>query len=820
MGLVALAMDVRFSMKEPIANGETMTEEVPRPFDGLLVIDLCTDIAGPYASKLFVDAGASVVKIEPREGDPLRHWTASQQDLPPEEPGPLFQYLNAGKKSIVLDPRDAQARARIGRLAERADILFEDWGPGGLEAQGLDPEQWLEANPQLSIVRISPWGQVGPWADRAANDFTLQAATGSVEYRGLPDREPVAAGGRIGDWVGGSFASISGLAAWRSARQTGEGQIVDFSVFESMIQCFTVFGDMGSQFSGGQISRSIELPSIEPTKDGHVGFCTISAQQWKDFCSMLGRQDIAEDPVFLDGGQRMANLKSIQEMMHSWTREKTTDEIIELCELLRIPVAPIGNGRALPEFDHMIERGSFERAPGGFLQPRAPWRLETTAPAPIGHTPRLDEDRDELLAQLDKPKPRPEIRVGHADLPFAGLRVVDLTAFWAGPYTTSILSDLGADVIKIESIQRPDGMRFATAIRNEILWEWGHVFHGVNPGKRDVTLRLDHEDGLGLLKRLIEDADVVIENFSSRVMPSFGLDAETIKGLNSRAIYVRMPAFGLDGPWRDRAGFAMTVEQVSGLAWVTGYEDLPLVVRGVCDPLGSAHAIFALGLALEERRRTGLGQVVEVALVEPALAVAAEQVIEYSAYGEMLGRSANAMPHAAPQGLFETREADERIAISVMNDDDWQGLCRVLGAEDWRRSESLATHRGRLAEHDSLCARLSEWLRPQSREDALERLLAEGVPASAAINSYSIWPNPQLADRHFFQTMKHVHTGETRYPSFPAIFPAFERELHRSPPPTLGQHNREVLQSELGITDEEIERLEADGIIGTRPSFM
>lgn len=797
-----------------------MSDDTPRPFSGLCVIDLSTQIAGPYASKLFRDAGARVIKVEPRGGDPMRSWTASQQTLREGEASPLYQYLNAGKESIVLDPRDAQDRARIAGLAGRADIVFEDWGAGGLERSGLEPQDWLEENPHLSVVRLSPWGQRGPWADRPANDFTLQAATGSIEYRGLPDREPVAAGGRIGDWVGGSFAAISALAAWRSARQIGEGQIVDLSIFEAMIQCFTIFGDLGSQFTEGPLARSIELPSIEPTRDGHVGFCTISAQQWMDFCSMLGRQDIAEDPLYRDSRERMKRLDFMQEMMHTWTREKTTQEIIELCELLRIPVAPIGNGRDLPDFDHMVARGSYERAPGGFLQPRAPWRLETTTPAPVGATARLDGDRASLLAWLDQAQAERSPRYGHADLPFAGLRVIDLTAFWAGPYTTSILSDLGADVVKIESIQRPDGMRFATSVRNDTIWEWSHVFHGVNPGKRDVTLRLDHADGLGLLERLIAEADVVIENFSARVMPGFGLDAERVKALNSRAIYVRMPAFGLDGPWRDRAGFAMTVEQVSGLAWVTGYEDLPMVVRGVCDPLGSAHAVFALGLALEERERTGLGQVVEVALVEPALAVAAEQVLEYSAFGELLGRSGNAMPHAAPQGLFETAVPDERLALSVTTDEAWRGLCRAIGAEDWRLDPSLSSHRGRLSQHAMLCERIETWIRPQRREAALEALLAEGVPASAAINNHALHPNPQLADRAFFQTMHHPHTGETRYPSFPAIFPAFERDLHRSPPPTLGQHNREVLQSELGISDDEVARLEAEGIIGTRPSFL
>ena len=797
-----------------------MAEPKHHPLESLRVLDLSSEIAGPYASKLFVDAGAEVIKIERRSGDPLRRWTASQQTLGEHESGPLFQYLNAGKQSLVLEPRDAQDRARFRALAARVDILIEDWGPGGLEAAGLDPESWLEANPRLVIVRISPWGQSGPWTDRPANDFTLQAATGSIEYRGLRDREPVAAGGRISDWITGSFAGLGALAAWRSARQTGEGQIVDVSAFEAALQCLTIFGDLGSQFFDGPLPRSVEIPSIEPTRDGYVGFCTTTGQQWTDFCSMLGRQEIAEDHRFLEGRERMDHIEMMQAMIHGWTRERTTDEIIELCELLRIPVAPIGNGEALPTFDHMIRRGLYQRAPGGFLQPRPPWRLETTEPAPLRPSPALDEHRAALLARLEKPAPPVPAPDGHAELPFEGLRVVDLSAFWAGPYATSILSDLGADVVKVESIQRPDGMRFAGSVRNDQLWEWSPVFHGANPGKRDVTLRLDHAKGLELLKRLIADADVVVENFSARVMPGFGLDEKTIRALNPRVLFLRMPAFGLDGPWKDRAGFAMTVEQVSGLAWVTGYEDMPLVVRGSCDPVGGVHAVFALGLALEERRRTGRGQVVELPLVEPALNIAAEQVIEHSAYGVLLGRSGNQMPHAAPQGLFETASPGELLALSVTNDVEWRGLCRALEAEDWRLSDALSSHRGRLEAQPALLERITDWCATRSRDEAVAALLAEGVPAAPVINAHDLMPNPQLEARHFFQTLKHPFTGETRYPSFPAWLTAFERELHHAPPPTLGQHNREILQGELGLTDEELAELEAEGIIGTRPSFL
>ncbi|MBW1882516.1 MAG: CoA transferase [Deltaproteobacteria bacterium] len=799
-----------------------MPEPASLPFASIRILDLSSEIAGPYATKLFVDAGAEVVKVERPGGDPLRSWSASHQDLAEGESGPLFQYLNAGKQSIVLDSKDALDRTRISALAARADILIEDWGAGGLEDAGFAPEAFLEANARLAIVRISPWGQQGPWASRPANDFTIQAATGSTQCRGFPEREPVSTGGRLSEWAAGTYAAVSALAAWRSARQTGDGQIADLSSFEVALSCLTVFADIGSQFFGVPLERSIEIPSIEPTKDGYIGFCTTTRQQWVNFCSMLGHQEIAEDPRFLEPRDRFAHRDFIREMIHAWTLERTTEEILELCDTLRIPATPIGNGRTLPGFDHFIQRKIYQRSPEGFLQPRPPWRLESTEAAPLRPSPGLDQQRESILASLEKPaKPGPRIMgMGTADLPFAGLRIVDLTAFWAGPVATTLLADLGADVIKVESIQRPDGMRFAGSVRNEASWEWSPVFHGANPGKRDITLRLDRKEGLDLLKRLIRDADIVIENFSVRVMPGFGLDADTLRALNPRIIFVRMPAFGLDGPWRDRAGFAMNVEQVSGLGWLTGYEDQPLVPRGACDPIGGMHTLFAIGIALEERRRTGLGQLLEVALVEPGLNIAAEQVLEYSAFGVLLGRSANKMPHAAPQGVFPSSTESQRVALSVTTDEHWRALCQVLGADDLRDSNALSTHHGRFEAHDLLCERVAAWVASQTTAEAVQKLLAGGVPAGPVINPHDLMPNPQLEARRFFQVMKHPHTGETRYPGFPAHFSAFERRLHHSPPPTLGQHNREILQGELGLDDAEIDRLEAGKIIGTRPSFM
>jgi len=796
-----------------------MADDRAWPFSGLRVVDLTTQIAGPYAGKLFVDAGAEVIKVEAPDGDPLRHWTASRQTLAGDESGPLFEFLNASKKSVVLDLDSEAGRASLLDLAATADIVIENFLPGTMDRLGLSLSVLQERNPSLCLVSITPFGQEGPWRDRPSTEFTLQAAVGSIDYRGLRGRKPVAAGGRLGEWVVGVFAAVGGLCAWLSARKTGAGQLVDVSNFEALVLCMTVYHDLNGQWIEGDLPRSIELPSIEPAKDGWVGFCTITGQQWVDFCAMIGRQEVAEDQRYLEGRQRMEHLGFIQEIIHGWTQEHTIEEIVELALMLRIPVAPIGNGRTLPDIDHFQAREVYRRTRKGVLQPRPHYRLGAGELRPLGPAPRLGQHTAEVLADIATREIELPDNTGGTPLPLDGLRVLDLTAFWAGPFATCFLADMGADVLKVESIQRPDGMRFAGARPGDNLWEWSPVFHGANPGKRDVTLQFDSAEGLALLKQLIAKADVVIENFSVRVLENFGLGWEAIKEINPRAIMVRMPAFGLDGPWRERAGFAMTIEQVSGLAWMTGYEDLPLVIRGVCDPVGGMHAVFSLIAALEHRERTGEGQLVEVPLVEVALNLAAEQVIEYSAFGELLSRDENRSPAAAPQGVYDCKEGPE-IAISIASDEQWRALCDVIGAADLRDDDALASHEGRRVQHDRLDERIEVWTREGESEALVERLLAAGVPAAVVINGHRLMPNPQLEARQFFQQLVHPLTGNTRYPGFPMTWSILGKRLHSAPPPTLGQDNEEVLKTELGLSDEEIDILRGNKVIGTRPSFM
>ncbi len=193
---------------------------------------------------------------------------------------------------------------------------------------------------------------------------------------------------------------------------------------------------------------------------------------------------------------------------------------------------------------------------------------------------------------------------GAAPLPLSGLRILDLTAWWAGPAATNMLASLGAEVIHVESIQRPDGMRMAGGmfISQPQWWERSAIYLGANTNKRGLTLDLSSPAGREVVLRLIQECDAVVENFTPRVMGNFGLDWDTLHATNPRLILVRMPAFGLSGPWRDNTGFAQTMEQMTGLAWVTGYpDDQPLIQRGPSDPNAGMHAAFALLVALAER---------------------------------------------------------------------------------------------------------------------------------------------------------------------------------------------------------------------------
>jgi crotonobetainyl-CoA:carnitine CoA-transferase CaiB-like acyl-CoA transferase len=348
-------------------------------------------------------------------------------------------------------------------------------------------------------------------------------------------------------------------------------------------------------------------------------------------------------------------------------------------------------------------------------------------------------------------------------------------------------------------------------------WERSAHYLCSNTNKRNLTLDLSTDEGLDMLRRLIEASDAVLENFSPRVLGNFGLEWEQIHELNPRCLLVRMPAFGLSGPWRDNVGFAQTMEQVTGMAWITGHrDDQPRIQQGPSDPNAGMHAAFALIVGLAERDVTGEGSLLEVTMVEGALNAAAELVLEKTAYGNLLERDGNRSPNVAPQGLYRARGEEQWLAISVTSDDEWRAFVDVVGASDWAGDPGLADIAGRRARHDELDERIAAWSAEQDAAEAAERLVARGVPAAMGRDPRLMYEHPQLQARGYYETIEHPVVGEVATPTWPFRFRSVDRWL-RTPAPTLGQHNHEILVGDLGIDEETYSMLVEGQIVGDRP---
>jgi crotonobetainyl-CoA:carnitine CoA-transferase CaiB-like acyl-CoA transferase len=494
--------------------------------------------------------------------------------------------------------------------------------------------------------------------------------------------------------------------------------------------------------------------------------------------------------------------------------------VLELATRLRIPVAPIGNGKLLPGFDHFAKRGVFVNEPYTLTAPRPHYAIDGRRPAARHPAPTLAERTPPVLP-ADTPR-RPAAAPEAGDLPLAGLTVLDATAWWAGPSATQLLAALGADVVHVESIQVIDGMRPAAAQPFASLdkwWERSCFFLSINANKRGITLDLGCERGRELFLGLVAWADVMVENYTPRVIENWDLGWERLEQVNPRLVMCRMPAFGLDGPWRDLVGFAQTMEQVSGLSWATGYRDGPPVMpNGPCDPLGGMHAAFAILTALHQRDTTGVGCMIEASLVESALNLAAEEVLEFSAFGRVGERLGNRSRERAPQGVYRCAGDERWIAVSVA-DDQWPALVDVLGAPEWAQDPALSTVAGRFDAHDGLDEHLTEWFRAHERDVVVEQLRAAGLAAAPVVDHRDVVTQPVFEARSFAEWCDHPVAGRIPVTTLPYRWSGIDRWI-RCPAPTLGQHNHEVLSSILGLDEEEIERLEAQGVIGTRPAGL
>ncbi|MCU1378619.1 MAG: caib/baif family protein [Acidimicrobiales bacterium] len=754
---------------------------------GLRVLEAADGIAGGYAGKLLADQGAVVVKVERPGGDALRTWSAATPDEPGR--GALFAYLAAGKASVLdADPG-------------WADVVLA--GPDVVELLGAG---WRTAcRPDAVVVSVTPFGLDGPLAGQPADELTLQGWCGLLSACGTKDMPPTQIGNGTGAWATGATAALAALAGRRAG-----GADIDVAALEVMAVCLTNYPSLYRQFTGqvAAMSRGGDWPSVVRCKDGWIGLCIFTAQQWSDFAVMLGRPDLSDDERLSSMGGRSRNRAFAESVIRPWLEDHTAAEIHELGGLFRIPVAFVGNGESVFEMEQVLERGVLVPNAGGFQQPRPPFLQSASPVLPIRPAPELGTGRHDGGTRAPIP--------GTSSRPLAGITVLDLTAFWAGPYATHLLATLGADVLKIESPKRPDGMRFATVAKptDDDWLEYGPTFHGANPGKRSVAIDFSTPSGRELLLDLVAHADVVVENFTPRVLPNAGLDHAELVARRSDVILLRMPGFGLDGPWRDHPGFAQTMEQVSGIGWLTGLAEGEPIVRSTIDPIAGIHGAFAVLAALEHRARTGEGQLIELPMMEVALNIAAESIITWSAEGVRLDRQGNRGPRAAPQGVYPCAGDEQWVALAVATDAQWDALVTVLDRPAWALAPELADRAGRRAAHDDVDAHLARWLADRDRDRTVEQLLAAGIPAAPVWDQNAQDQLPQLVARGFTQTVEHPVAGPVATPGIGMRSSQLDI-AYRAPAPTVGQHTGAVLREVLGLGGDDLARLVSEGAIGT-----
>ena len=799
----------------------------PSALAGLRVLEIGQEIAAPYCTKLLADLGADVIKIEPPAGDALRLWGPFPNDTPDPEASGLYHYLNTNKRAVLLDLESPDDRGEVLERIADCDLVIDSTGAGALERLGLGFDALGRCNPRLCLVQISAFGQTGPYCDWPDLDLIVQAAGAWVSGHGVPGVPPVRVGGRLAEYLAGGFAAAAALSGIHASRRNGRATHVDLSVMECLIGTLPYpmlhrqsLEDLG--LPAPEV-RYNPLPGIMKCRDGWVGINALTRPQWELSCALL------EVPEYVDRleevGDSTPAYREFLEAARPWLEQRDMLEIIEEAQALRIPATLIGNGQTLRDSIQLQARDFFAKNPGpGFIQPGVPFhlsatpvRLETRAPSLLAL--KAQENTPEWQSRTSDPFAMASENTSPPTRPLEGIRVLDLGAFWAAPYATMYLASLGADVVKVESLQHPDGFRFlATTLEAGERWyEYGPLFQATNLGKRDITLDLSRPEGRQLFERLVARSDVLVENFAPRGMENWGFSFEALQRLRSDLIVVRMPGFGLEGPWRDYLGWALVIEQAAGMSWLVGHpeEDAPRNPGGFFDPAVGMHTAVAVQAALAHRRRTGEGQHIEIAQFELGACLTAESVIDYVMNERIQQRSGNRYREPAPHGIYPCLEGGW-IAIAALDPEQWKSLTQVLGSPAWAGQPGFAGPGERTAHADSLDQHLAKETRSHSAPALAEKLRSQGVAAAEVMTSAQMYDDPQLDSRRYFQPLDHPVSGRRRYPTWPMRFSFLSGEVHRFGAPTLGQHNREVLGGELGLSEDELARLASEGIIGQR----
>ncbi|MFV8818101.1 CaiB/BaiF CoA transferase family protein [Haliea sp. E17] len=798
---------------------------------GIRIVELSERPCGEYCGKLLADFGAEVVKIErPGRGSPTRQFgpfaTAGGGSL-------LFSYLNTNKSSLPLDLDDEAGVRQLHALVAAADIVIDDHPGQWLRQRGLDAATLARDYPSLVFCHITPYGSEAPEAWLPAHSLNVFHSSGwgyHTPGNADADEPPLQAAGRfLVDYEAGLDAALCTAAALLRQLESGTGEFIDIAERDVMVsRADTVLGrNLAGEEPLSERRDAFEMGGPAASfacRDGYLFLFMTTAQHWRALGQLMDQprwmEDFPED--WLEFGLSDERVACFRENFARWIADKGKEETYQEAQRLGIPFAPLNHAEDVLHSVQFRHRGFFQplALPGtGVVDfPTAPYRMSATPVALRHPAPALGELRCDPSAWQREPgrqalretaAPGRDTCCHRRGGPLAGVRVLELTKVWAGPYAGKLLALLGAEVIKVESESKLDEMRAygGTDINS------APYFLCLNPEVLSVQINMKTAEGLDHLRALVARSDIVLDNLRPGVMAGMGLDFDSLRAIRPDIVAASIKMFGNDGPLGFQTGFAPSFAALGGLSQMVGYEGQPPCGMNMRygDATVGAAAAFGAVIALVHARRSGEGQFVDLSAVEVMSSMIGDSLLAFAVSGDFPTSPGNYHPDMAPHGCYPCRDG-AWLSLAVDSDAAWNSLCALLGAQDLAAEPQFKSLAGRQQARKAIDAALGEYTREWNAGELAGALRAAGVAAAASLDTRALVGEDWLWQRGTYCQVSH-RDGRQR----PVI--AAPWRLLRHPvtvchgAPDLGEHNGYVFRELLGMSDEQLEQQVALGVV-------
>jgi crotonobetainyl-CoA:carnitine CoA-transferase CaiB-like acyl-CoA transferase len=760
----------------------------PGPLTGVVVVDAGDSVASLYAGQLVADLGATVLRIDD---------AAFGADLS-ALPSRMRAREALLRNRILVAAGSAPDRESVLRAALRAsDALIVGTGAAATGMLGLAESR--REQPAIIRCQISPFGADSPWADRAGDDLIVQALAGAMEITGEPGRPPVRMGAPVLALMAGAQAAVAILACLQEQAERPGSRSIDISLLDVSLSVLSYLAPM--YLTLGQLPARVGSghPTIYPynafeVADGYLVVAPFTGRFWRNFCQVLDAPELAEDQRFRGFQNRLDNRHILEPILTERMKGRTRDQWQALLEAGDVPCGPANDvAEALA-----MEQTRFRGMVVDVVDEVGATTASTALPVKFTGADGQHFDpayraarRGEVPAAPRRPRSGTEPGAGPAvpPRPLSGIRVVDLTRMAAGPFGAEMLSDLGADVVKVEEPQIGDPTR-----RNvPAIEELSSYFLAFNRGKRSVSLDMKTSEGRDAVLGLLAGADVVVENFRPGVMDRLGLSYDEVRAINDRIIYASISGFGQTGPLRLKTSFDLVNQAMAGMLSITGEPGRAPVRLGlpVGDLAGGQFTALGIVAGLVQRRRTGRGTSVDVSLHDVLIALLGDVAQTYLSTGVVPGRLGAQYSDRVPAAVHAA--ADGFVAIEAWSDDAWRALADRLDAPALG-DPRFADAAGRLEYRDEIYGILAA--------------IVSGRPAGAWVDAFrgtSVGLAPVLDVGRALDSVHARARGLVLEVPLPAggrartIGSAFRIDGHpvasAGGPPSLGQHTREVLEA-------------------------